>query len=151
MVAQALPHARREDRSEVAVHRGPGRECRRGRQVPPLAARAYEVEQSVEQAAHLGCSWPPSGLSGRDERLQQPVLVVAQRLAGAKIPNQNTICRRPHHGLPEESPRNGVTTAAHTSSPDPYNLSKRAVSSSLAILPVGVGVVSLGWRSRFDP
>jgi hypothetical protein len=25
------------------------------------------------------------------------------------------------------------------------------LSSSLAILPVGVGVISLGWRSRFDP
>src|SRR5215212_3136168 len=119
MVAQALPHARREERSEVAVHRGPGRECRRGRQVPPLAARAHDIEQSVEQAAHVGCSWPPSRLSGRDERLQQPVLVVAQRLAGAKIPNQNTICRRPHHGLPEESPRNGITTAAHISSSRP--------------------------------
>src|SRR3954464_15477571 len=25
------------------------------------------------------------------------------------------------------------------------------LSSSLAILPVGVGAISLGWRSRFDP
>src|SRR3712207_9313998 len=36
MVAQALPPARREERTEIAVHGGPGRESRRGRQGPPL-------------------------------------------------------------------------------------------------------------------
>ena len=107
VVAQALPHARREKRSEVAVHGGPGRESRRGRQVPPLTAGAHDIEQAVEQAPHVGCSRPPSGLGGRDQRLQQPELVITQRLAGPKIPDQRAICGRPHADLHEEKPPKG--------------------------------------------
>src|SRR3712207_1100328 len=130
MVAQALPYARREERSEVAVHRGPGRESRRGRQVPPLTAGAHDIEQPVEQAPDVRCSWPPSGLGGRDEWLQQPVLVVAQGLARAVIPNQSTICGRPHAGLPEESPRGPSPQPLRPRQANPHTLSKRAVRTA---------------------
>ena len=87
--------------------------------MPPLTTGAHDIEQPVEQAPHVGCSWSSSGLGGRDDRLQQPVLVITQRLAGPVIPNQSTICGRPHPGLPKENPRNAVTTADQTSSTRP--------------------------------
>src|SRR5215210_722758 len=40
---------------------------------------------------------------------------------------------------------------SRTGSGRPFTKAAPALSSSLAILPVGVGVISLGWRSRFDP
>src|SRR5688572_1231037 len=42
VVADALPHARRREGAEVAVHGRPGREARRRRQVAPLAAGARQ-------------------------------------------------------------------------------------------------------------
>jgi hypothetical protein len=84
--------------AHVAVHGAPGREGRRRRQVPPLAAGAHEEEQAVQQVPHVRASRPPSRPGGRDQRFQQPELVIRQGLAGAKLPNQRAISRRPHDG-----------------------------------------------------
>ncbi len=67
--------------------------------MPPLAAGAHEVEQAVQQAPHIRGPRPPSGFGGWDERLQEPELVIRQRLTGPEIPDQRAIRRRPHDGL----------------------------------------------------
>ncbi len=48
----------------MAVDGGPGREQRRRGQVPPLAAGAHDVEQSIQQAPHVGGAGRPPGLAG---------------------------------------------------------------------------------------
>jgi len=98
--------------------------------VPPLAAGAHDIEQAVQQAAHVRGPRPPAGFSRWDERLQQPILIIAQRLAGPKIPNQNTIFRRPHTGLQAGEPPNAVTTAAYTSSSRPAHPFKTGCKDS---------------------
>ena len=67
--------------------------------MPPLTAGAHKVEEAVQQLSHIRGPRPPTALGGRDERLQQAKLVVPQCLAGAKIPDQRAISRRPHGGL----------------------------------------------------
>jgi hypothetical protein len=52
--------------------------------MPPLAAGAHEMEQAIEQLSHVRGPRPPTGLAGRDERLQRAELAIAQCLAGAK-------------------------------------------------------------------
>jgi hypothetical protein len=66
--------------------------------MPPLATGAHEVEQAVQQAPHVRGPRAPSGLGGWDERLQEPELVVHQRLTGLEILDQCAIRRRPHDG-----------------------------------------------------
>ena len=67
--------------------------------MPPLAAGAHEVKQTIQQLSHVRGPRPSTGLGGRDERLQQAELIVRQCLAGAKVSNQRAISRRPHGGL----------------------------------------------------
>src|SRR3954451_18750998 len=43
------------------------------------------MEQTVQQAPHVGRPRPPAGLRRRQERLDQAVLVIAQGLTGAKV------------------------------------------------------------------
>jgi hypothetical protein len=62
--------------------------------MPPLAAGPHEVEQTIQQLSHVRGPRPPTGLGGRDERLQQAELILRQCLAGAKVPNQRAISRR---------------------------------------------------------
>ena len=92
------------------LHRRPRRESRRGRQVPPLTAGAHQIEQAVQQVPDVRRARPPAGFGGRDQRLEQPELVICQGLAGAEVPNQGTISGRPHGGLqagnrPQRRPR----------------------------------------------
>ena len=81
------------------LHRAPRREGRRRRPVPPLAAGAHEVEQPVQQVPEVRRARPSTGFGGRDQRLEQPELVICQRLASTKIPNQRAIGGHPHGGL----------------------------------------------------
>ena len=81
------------------LHGAPGREGRRGWPVPPLAAGAHEVEEAVQQVPHVRASRPPSRPGGRDQRFQEPELIVRQGLAGAATPNQRAISGHPHGGL----------------------------------------------------
>ena len=67
--------------------------------MPPLAAGAHQVEQTVQQAPDIRGPRTPAGPGRRDQRFQQPELVVRQRLAGAEVSNQRAISRRPHGGL----------------------------------------------------
>ena len=83
----ARPRPRR--RACSAVHRPPGRESGRGRQVAPLAAGAHEVEQAVQHPPHVGRARPAvRRLGGRDDRGQQGVLLVAEGLPGTEIADQ---------------------------------------------------------------
>src|SRR5215213_9714960 len=68
-------------------------------QMPPLAAGAHKVEQTIQQVSHVRGPRPSTGLGGRDQRLQQAKLIIGQCLAGAEVPNQRAISRRPHGGL----------------------------------------------------
>jgi hypothetical protein len=85
--------------------------------MPPLAAGAHDVEQPVQQASHVGGSWPAAGLGGRDEGRQQAVLVIAQRLARPESPDQQAVLARPHGGLQAGKPQNALTTVAATVKP----------------------------------
>ena len=97
--------------------------------MPPLAAGAHDVEQAVEQAPHVRRARPTARLGGRNERLQQPKLLVVQRLPGAEVSDQRAIFGRPHADL-------RVGEAPGSPSPQPPSrrqanqrtLSKRAVS-----------------------
>ena len=70
-----------------------------------MTSRAHDIEQAVQQAAHVRRARPTSGLSRRNKRLEQPVLVVAQGLARAEVSDQCSICGRPHSGLQPGAPR----------------------------------------------
>ena len=94
-----LPHVCAREGAQVAVHRPPGRERRRWRQVAPLATGAHEVEQAVQQPPHVGRARPAAGLGGRDQGRDQRVLLVAERLPGAEIADQRPALRCPH-GVP---------------------------------------------------
>src|SRR4051794_14833099 len=100
VVADRLPDARVREGAHVAVHGAPGREGRGRRQVAPLAAGAHQVEQPVQQAAHVGGARPTARLGGRDHRHEQGVLLVAQALPGAEAPAQRPPPRCPH-GVPQ--------------------------------------------------
>src|SRR5215207_2221606 len=74
-----------------------------------VAGRRYVLRPEVP---HVGRARPTAGLGGRDQRRDQPVLVVAQRLPGAEVPDQRAILGRPHGDLRiGEAPRIAVTTA----------------------------------------
>src|SRR4051812_45513360 len=103
VVANALPHPVSQEGAHIAVHGAPGRKGWRWWQMPPLAAGANEIEQAIQQLSHVRGPRPPTGLGGRDERLQQAKLIVRQCLARAKVPNQRSISRRPHGGLQAEN------------------------------------------------
>ena len=66
--------------------------------MPPLATGPYEVDQSVQQATHVGRPRMASGL-GWNERFEQVVLRVAQGLTGPVIPNQRAGLSCPHGGF----------------------------------------------------
>jgi len=100
-MAQALPYPGLQKSAEVAVNRLPGREGGRRRQVAPLAAGAHDVEQAVQEAPHVGRTRPPAGLGRRDQRFEQPILVIAQGLAGTVTANQPAVLGRPHQRPPE--------------------------------------------------
>src|SRR3712207_2757453 len=99
IMAQALPHTCTQEGAEVAVNRGPGRKGRRGWQMAPLAACPDNVEQAIEQAAHVGGARPTSGLGGWNERLDHAILAITQGLAGSKVADQGAIFGCPHDGL----------------------------------------------------
>src|SRR3954452_19435646 len=100
------PSRRKARITHIATDSLPRRECRRERQMPPLAAGPHEVEQPVQQAPHVGRPRMTSGLGSRNERFEQAVLFVAQGLTGPVIPNQHASLRRPHGGFfPGKPPR----------------------------------------------
>ena len=84
----------------------------------PLAAGPDNVEQAVQQAAHVGGAWPTSGLGRRDEWRDQAILVIAQGLAGSKIADQRAILGCPHDGLQTGEPP-GKPSARPSSSVKP--------------------------------
>ena len=86
VVADALPHALSEEGAHVAVHGAPGRESRRRRQVPPLAAGAHEIEEAVQQVPQVRAPRPPSRPGGRDQRFQEPELIVRHACPEPKSP-----------------------------------------------------------------
>src|SRR5215207_1639155 len=146
MVAQALPDPRCEEGPKVAVHCGPRWESWRGRQVPPLAASAHDIEQAIQQAAHVCGPRPPTGFGGRDERLQQPILVIAQRLAGPKIPNQHAILKRPHRSLPaREPPRTPSPQSPSPRQADQHTLSKQALRPVSTVTAASCCRTSIGF------
>src|SRR3954471_23964320 len=70
VVADTLPHPVSQEGAHIAVHGVPGRKGRRWRQMPPLTAGAYKVEEAIQQLSHIRGPRPPTALGGRDERLQ---------------------------------------------------------------------------------
>ena len=76
--------------------------------MPPLAAGANEVKQTIQQVSHVRGPRPSTRLGGRDERRQQAKLVARQCLAGAKVSDQRAISRPPHGGLQQESAYNAA-------------------------------------------
>src|SRR4051812_35409437 len=103
MMAQALPDARLDEVTEVAVHRPPWRERRRRRQVTPLAAGPHHAEQTVEHPPHVRRPRPTARFRWRDQRHEQTVLIVAQGLPAAKGANHGAVFRGPHRRPPESS------------------------------------------------
>jgi hypothetical protein len=65
----------------------------------PLTPGAHDIEQAVQHLPHIGGPRPIARFRRRDERLDQAVLIIAQGLTRAKIPNQRSILGRPHQGL----------------------------------------------------
>lgn len=51
----------------------------------PLAACTHEIEQAVEQAAHVRRARPTAGFRARDQWRNQLVLLATEHLPGAKI------------------------------------------------------------------
>src|SRR4051794_14388301 len=97
--------------------------------MPPLAAGAHEVEQTIQQLSHVRGPRPSTGLGGRDERLQQAELIVRQRLAGAKVSNQRAVSRRPHRGLQTGNRLKRCPIGQdQPAKPAPSSLCKRALS-----------------------
>src|SRR5919199_1872968 len=135
VVADGLPHARVREAPHVAVDRPPGREGRGRRQVAPLAARAHEVEQPVEEAAHVRGTRPAAGLRRRDQGHQKGVPLVAEGLPGAEVADQ-----RPGLGCPHGPPPGRIVPSRTAdlarlcpSLPEPRCLLKRPLSSTLAV------------------
>ena len=65
----------------------------------PLTPSAHDIEQAVQHSPHIGGPRPTAGFRRWDERLDQAVLIIAQGLTGAVVPNQRSILRCPHRGL----------------------------------------------------
>src|SRR3954469_3844716 len=103
MMAHALPDARLDEVTKVAVHRPPRRERRRRRQVTPLASGPHHVEQTIEHTPHVRRAWPTARFRWRDQRDEQAVVIIAQGLPAAKVANHGAVFRGPHRRLPESS------------------------------------------------
>jgi len=99
-MAQALPHASFQERPEVPVDGRPRGEGRWRWKVAPLAAGPYDVEQRIQQSAHVRAARTSAGLRRWEQRLDQAVLVIAQSLTGAVIANQPMVLGRPHRRSP---------------------------------------------------
>jgi len=96
--------------------------------VAPLATGAHEIEQAVEQAAHVCGPRPPAGLSWRNERFDQAILVIAQSLARSKVADPSAIRGRPHCGLQTGKGSGGtLSTALVARQTNQHTLSKRAL------------------------
>ena len=85
----------------------------------PLAAGAHNIEQAVQELAHVGRARPAAWLRRGDQRLDQAVLFIAQRRAGPEVPHQRTILGCPHSGLQKgqslsEQPISASFAAAQT-------------------------------------
>ena len=65
----------------------------------PLTPSAHDIEQAVQHLPHIGGPRPTAGFRRWDERLDQAILIIAQGLTRAKVPNQHSILRGPHRGL----------------------------------------------------
>ena len=52
----------------------------------PLTPGSHDIEQAVQHLPHIGGPGPTARFRWRDERLDQAVLIIAQGLAGAKVP-----------------------------------------------------------------
>ena len=65
----------------------------------PLATSPHEIEQAIQQAAHVCGPRPPAGLGWRNEWLDQAILVIAQSLTRSKVADPGAIRERPHSGL----------------------------------------------------
>ena len=98
-MADGLPHPSLQESSEIAIDCLPRRKSWRRRQMAPLTPSAYDVEQAVQRSPHIGGPRPTAGFRRWDERLDQAVLIIAQGLTGAKVPNQHSILGCPHRGL----------------------------------------------------
>ena len=72
--------------------------------MPPLTARAHDIEQTVQQTTHVCPTWPTTGLGRRNKRFERPILLVAQGLVGAEVSDQRSIHERPHGGLQPGAP-----------------------------------------------
>ena len=95
----------------------------------PLATGAHEIEQAVEQAAHVCGPRPPAGLSWRNERFDQAILVIAQSLARSKVADPSAIRGRPHCGLQTGKGSGGtLSTALVARQTNQHTLSKRALT-----------------------
>ena len=114
--------------------------------MPPLAAGAHEVEEAIQQLSHVRGPRPPTGLGGRNERLQQAELVIRQCLAGAKVPNQRAISRRPHGGLQAGNRlQRRPIGQDQPVKPAPSPLCKRALSAT----PPSLYISNSRWSLRY--
>ena len=52
----------------------------------PLTPSAHDIEQAVQHLPHIGGPRPTARFRRWDERLDQAVLIIAQGLTGAKVP-----------------------------------------------------------------
>src|SRR5687768_7172313 len=92
-MADGLPHPSLQESSEIAIDCLPRRKSwRRWRMAPPTPS-AHNMEQAVQHLPHIGGPRPTAGFRRWDERLDQAVLIIAQGLTGAKVPNQHSIPR----------------------------------------------------------
>ena len=65
----------------------------------PLTPSAHDIEQAVQRSPHIGGPGPTARFRWWDERLDQAVLIIAQGLTAAKVPNQHSILGCPHRSL----------------------------------------------------
>jgi hypothetical protein len=65
----------------------------------PLATSPHEIEQAIQQAAHVCGPRPPARLGWGNERFDQAILVIAQSLTGSKVADPSAIRGRPHCDL----------------------------------------------------
>ena len=86
-MADGLPHPGIQEAAEIAVHCRPWRKTGRRWQVAPLATSAHDVEQAIQHEPHVRRAGASAGLRRWEEWLDQAILVIAQRLTGAKISN----------------------------------------------------------------
>src|SRR4029079_18121325 len=81
-----------------------------------------------EQAAHVCGPRPPAGLSWRNERFDQAILVIAQSLARSKVADPSAIRVRPHYALQTGKGSGGtLSTALVARQTNQHTLSKRAL------------------------